>query len=57
MLEIMSVENYYTQEHTYIHTYPFNGPFSGTYQVSGYQKGKAIWILLKQETVSGSGIS
>jgi len=25
--------------------------------VSQYQKGKAIWILLKQETVSGSGIS
>ena len=22
-----------------------------------YQKGKTIWILLKQETVSGSGIS
>jgi len=28
----------------------------GTTQVSRYQKGKAIWILLKQETVSGSGI-
>jgi len=25
--------------------------------VSRYQKGKTIWILLKQETVSGSGIS
>ena len=35
----------------------FNGPFSGTTQVSWYQKGKPIWILLKQETVSGSGIS
>jgi len=30
---------------------------SGTTQVSQYQKGKTIWILLKQETVSGSGIS
>ena len=40
-----------------IHTHPFNGPFSGTPQVSRYQKGKPIWILLKQETVSGSGIS
>ena len=39
------------------HTHPFNGPFSGTTQVSRYQKGKPIWILLKQETVSGSGIS
>ena len=25
--------------------------------MSQYQKGKTIWILLKQETVSGSGIS
>jgi len=30
---------------------------SGTTRVSQYQKGKTIWILLKQETVSGSGIS
>jgi len=39
------------------HTHPFNGPFSGTTRVSRYQKGKKIWILLKQETVSGSSIS
>ena len=40
------------------HTHPFNGPFSQTTQVSRYQKGKKpIWILLKQVTVSGSGIS
>jgi len=39
------------------HTHPFNGPFSGTTRVSRYQNGKPIWILLKQETVSGSGIS
>jgi len=38
------------------HTHTFNGHFSGTTQVSWYQKGKPIWILLKQETVSGSGI-
>ena len=31
--------------------------FSGTTRVSRYQKGKPIWILLKQETVSSSGIS
>ena len=37
--------------------HPFNGPLSGTTRVSRYQKGKTIWILLKQETVSGSGIS
>ena len=40
------------------HTHPFNGPFSGTTRVGRYQKGKKpIWILLKQETVSGNGIS
>ena len=41
---------------THTHTPLFNGPLSGTTQVSRYQKGKPIWILLKQETVSGSGI-
>jgi len=39
------------------HTHLFSGPFSRTTRVSRYQKGKPIWILLKQETVSGSGIS
>ena len=39
------------------HTHPFNGSFSGITQVSRYQKGKPIWILLKQEIVSGSDIS
>jgi len=42
-----------TLPHT--HTHPFNGPLSKTTQVSQYQK--PIWILLKHETVSGSGIS
>ena len=42
--------------HTHAHAHPFNGPMSGTTQVSRYQKGKT-WILLQQETVSGSGIS
>jgi len=42
---------------THTHTHPFNSPFSGTTRVSRYQKGKPIGILLKQETVSGSGIS
>jgi len=49
------VHLYSTKTHT--HTHPFNGPFSETTQVSRYQKGKTIWILLKQETVSCSGIS
>ena len=39
------------------HTHPFNSPLSRTTRVSRYQKGKPIWILMKQETVSGSGIS
>ena len=39
------------------HTHIFNGPLSRTTRVSRYQKVKPIWILLKQETVSGSGIS
>ena len=34
---------------------PFNGPFSRTTRVSRHQKGKLIWILPKQETMSGSG--
>jgi len=46
-----------TLTHSHTHTHPFNGPFSGTTQVSRYQKKKPICILLKQETVSGSGIS
>ena len=47
-----SVHNY-----TRTHTHPFNGPFSGTTQVSRYRKGNTIWIFVKQETLSGSGIS
>jgi len=35
----------------------FNGPLSRTTRVSRFQKGKANLDLLKQETVSGSGIS
>ena len=34
----------------------FNGPFSGLPRWAGTRKVKPIWILLKQETVSGSGI-
>ena len=38
-------------------THLFIGPFSGTTRVSQYQKSKTDLDLLKQETVSGSGIS
>ena len=41
--------------YVHTHTHTFNGPLSGTIQVSRYQKGKPIWISLKQETLSGSG--
>jgi len=40
-----------------LHTHPFNGPFPGLPGWAGTRKVKPIWILLKQETVSGSGIS
>ena len=40
---------------THIHT--FNGPFPGLPRWAGTRKVKPIWILLKQETVSGSGLS
>jgi len=43
----------------YTHTQPFNGLFPGRDYpgLAGTRKVKPIWILLKQETVSGSGIS
>ena len=46
------------QEFSLSHTHTrLTAFFSGTTWVSRYQKGKPIWILLKQETVSCSGIS
>ena len=39
------------------HTHPFNGPFLGLPAWAGTRNVKPIWILLKRETVSGSGIS
>ena len=46
----------HTRTHAHTRTHPFNGPLSRTTWVSRYQKGKPIWILLKQETMSGKGI-
>ena len=40
----------------YTHTHPFNTPFPGLPRWAGTRKVKPIWILLKQETVSGSGV-
>ena len=42
--------------HTHIHT-RLTAPFLGLPGWVGTRKAKPIWILLKQETVSGSGIS
>ena len=39
------------------HTHPFNGLFPGLPGWASTRKVKPIWISLKQETVSGSGIS
>jgi len=43
------------RQHT--HTHPFNGPFPGLPRWASTRKVKPVWILVKQETVSGSGIS
>ena len=44
--------------HSHPHSHPFNDPLSGTTRLSrGTRKVKPIWILLEQETASGSGIS
>jgi len=44
--------------HTYIHTHTrLTAVFPGLPGWAGTRKVKPIWILLKQETVSGSGIS
>ena len=46
-----------THARTHTHTHTFNGYFPGLPGWAGTRKVKPIWILLKQETVSGSGIS
>ena len=50
-----TLKGYETVSATHIH--PFNGPFLGLPGLVGTRKVKPIWILQKQETVSGSGIS
>jgi len=47
----------HARTHTHTHTHLFNGPFQGLPRWVGTRKVKPVWILLKQETVSGSGIS
>jgi len=45
---------YFSCADVHTHTHPFNGPLSGTTLGEPVPE---IWILLKQETVSDSGIS
>ena len=52
----VAVTGVYRHNNTHTHTHPFNGPFPGLPRWAGTRKVKPIWILLKQETVSGSGI-
>jgi len=47
----------HARTHARTHILPFNGHLSRTTRRGGTKKFKSIWILLKQETVSGSGIS
>ena len=46
----------FRNKHTHTHT-RLTALFPGLHRWAGTRKGKSIWILLKQETVSGSGIS
>ena len=48
--------HYVTHTHTHTHT-RLTAPFPGLPRWAGTRKVKPIWILLKQDTVSGSGIS
>ena len=57
MLHLLALQYQYPKNNMDPHIHPFNGPLSGTTRMSRYQKGKPIWTLLKQETVSSSGIS
>ena len=41
----------------FLHVCTFNGPFPRLPRWTGTTKVKPVWILLKQETASGSGIS
>ena len=48
---------YFVTFFNFLHLHTFNGPFPGLPRWACTRKVKPIWILVKQETVSGSGIS
>jgi len=54
--QFISIFNTRTHARTHAHTHVY-GHFPGLPRWAGTRKVKPIWILLKQETVSGSGIS
>ena len=56
---LICIYNSFTHARTHAHTHtPHTRPFFGDYPGSaGTRKVKPIWILLKQETVSGSSIT
>jgi len=55
LLLCLSICTVFFTVHT--HPHPFNVPFPGLPGWAGTRKAKPIWILLKQETLSGNGIS
>ena len=54
---IQKLISYNTHTHTHTHTHPFYSPLDFVRDYPGEPVTEPIWILLKQETVSGSGIS
>jgi len=55
--EYRTISSFHITLTTHTHTHTSNGPLSGTTSSASTRKVKPIWILLKQQTVSGSGIS
>ena len=53
---LLSCSSYHTHTHTHTHTH-LMAFFPGQPRWASTRKVEPIWILLKQETVSGSGIS
>jgi len=55
--QILTHTNTHAHTHSSMHAHPFYGPLDFVWDYPGEPVPKLIWILLKQETVSGSGIS
>jgi len=57
LITVKLLRQIHDDTHTHTRARAFNGPFLGLPRWAGTRKVKPIWILLKQETVSGSGFS